>query len=100
MFDEDVLAVYEMLKGRYDLTLTNSTAVDDGFIIHCPIIVAKSHGLILWLYSDGDVFVLDVMDESHTKGTHWHPDDVESAAEDIAEFMDGKSSYHLKRFKK
>ena len=98
MFDKDVLAVYEMLKGRYDLTLTNSTAVDDGFTIDCPIIVGKAHGQILWLYSDGDVFVLDVMDESHTKGTHWHPDDVESAVENIAKFMDGKSDYHLTRF--
>ena len=98
MFDQDVLAVYEMLKGRYNLTLTNSTAVDDGFTIDCPIIVGKAHGLTLWLYSDGDVFVLDVMNEGHTKGTHWHPDDVESAAEDIAEFMDGKSDYHLRRF--
>ena len=98
MFDKDVLAVYEMLKGRYDLTLTNSAAVDDGFTIDCPIIVAKAHGLTLWLYSDGDVFVLDVMDEGHTKGTHWHPDDVESAVEDIAKFMDGKSDYHLTRF--
>lgn len=98
MFDEDVLAVYEMLKGRYDLTLTNSAAVDDGFTIDCPIIVGKAHGQILWLYSDGDVFVLDVMNEGHTKGTHWHPDDVESAVEDIAEFMGGKSDYHLRRF--
>ena len=98
MFDEDVLAVYEILKDRYALTLTNSTTVDDGFTIDCPIIVAKAHGLTLWLYSDGDVFVLDVMDEGHTKGTHWHPDDVESAVEDIAEFMDGKSDYHLRRF--
>ena len=98
MFDQDVLAVYEILKGRYDLTLTNSAAVDDGFTIDCPIIVAKARGLILWLYSDGDVFVLDVMDEGYTKGTHWHPDDVESAVEDIAEFMVGKSDYHLRRF--
>ena len=98
MFDKDVLAVYEILKDRYDLTLTRSTAVDDGFTIDCPIIVGKANGLILWLYSDGDVFVLDVMDEGQRKGTHWHPDDVESAVEDIAEFMDGKSDYHLRRF--
>ena len=98
MFDEDVLAVYEIQKDRCDLTLTNSTTVDDGFIIDCPIIVGKAHGQILWLYSDGAVFVLDVMDEGHTKGTHWHPDDVESAVENIAESMDGKSDYHLTRF--
>ena len=98
MFDKDVLAVYEILKDRYDLTLTTSTAVDDGFTIDCPIIVARAHGLILWLYSDGDVFVLDVIDEGQRKGTHWHPYDVESAVENIAEFMDGRSDYHLSPF--
>ena len=89
MFDQDVLAVYEILKDRYDLTLTTSTAVDDGFTIDCPIIVGKANGLILWLYSDGDVFVLDVMDEGHTKGTHWHPEDTTEAMALVAAFMDG-----------
>ena len=96
--DDDVLAVYQTLKDRYDLTLTNTTAVDDGFTIDCPIIVGNAHGQILWLYSDGDTFVLDVMNESKTRGTHWHPEDVEDAVRDLTAFMEGKSDYKLRAF--
>ena len=57
----------------------------DGF--YCPVIVGKTHGQIIELYEcDGD-FVLDVMDEEQTMGTHWHPNDVEDAVNDIVEFM-------------
>ena len=99
MTDENVLAVYEQLKDTYDLVLTTTSALDEGFTIDCPIIVGKAHGQILELYSDGDMFVLDVMDAEQTKGTHWHPNDVDSAAEYIVEFMEGKSDYELYPFR-
>ena len=41
---DDVLAVYAQLKDRYDLTLTNTLALDDGFTIDCPIITGHAHG--------------------------------------------------------
>ena len=44
-------------------------------------------------------FVLDVMDAEQTKGTHWHPNNVESAMKHIVEFMEGKSDYDLYPFK-
>ena len=47
---------------------------------------------------DGD-FVLDIMDETQTKGTHWHPNDVVVAVKDIAGFMEGKTDYDLQPFK-
>ena len=53
------------------------------------------HGQTLWLYEYGGDFVLDVMDEAETRGTHWHPMDVDSAAMGIAEFMEGRSDYEL-----
>ena len=46
------------------------------------------------------MFVLDVMDEAQTQGTHWHPIDIESAVMDITEFMEGKSDYDLYPFPK
>ena len=103
MFDntvEDVLAVYEQLKGRYCITLTTTADLDEGFTIDCPIIVGKAHGQIIELYSDGDMFVLDVMDAAQTMGTHWHPNDVDAAVEDISAFMAGKSDYELYPFPK
>ena len=96
---EDVLAVYGQLKDRYRLTLTTTAALDEGFTIDCPIIVGKAHGQIIELYEDGGDFVLDVMDEAQTKGTHWHPNDVECAVDYIIEFMEGKSDYNLYPFK-
>ena len=100
MTDEKTLEVYERLKDRYDIALTASAALNEGFTIDCPVIVGKSHGQILELYSEGDMFVLDVMDAEQTKGTHWHPNDVENAVDDIVAFMEGKSDYELYLFPK
>ncbi len=95
----DVISVYNQLKNRYSLVLTNTMALDEGFTVDCPIIVGKAHGQIIELYEDDGMFILDVMDEAQTKGTHWHPNDVESAIEYIVEFMDGKSDYEMYPFK-
>ena len=96
---DDVFAVFEQLKDRYPLEMTNTFALDMGFTMDCPILVGRAHGRILWLYMDGCDFVLDVMDEARTMGTHCHPADVEDAVEDIAAFMDGKGNYKLRSFK-
>ena len=97
---DDVLKVYEQLKDRYDLLLTTTSELDEGFTVDCPIIVGKAHGQIIELYEDGGDFILDVMDVDQTKGTHWHPYNVESAVKDITEFMEGKSDYRMQRFPK
>ena len=99
MTDQHVIAVYNQMKDRYPLLLTNTMALNEGFTTDCPILVGRSHGKIMELYSDGGMFILDVMDEAQTKGTHYHPNGVESATEYIAEFMDGKSDYEMYPFK-
>ena len=96
---DDVLAVYEQLKDRYALVLTTTSVLDEGFTVDCPIIVGKAHGQIIELYEDGGYFVLDVMDAEQTKGTHWHPNDVEGAVGYIVEFMEGKSDYEMFSFR-
>ena len=101
MFDitvDDVLAVYERLKDRYALILTTTSALDAGFTVDCPIIVGKAHGQIIELYEYAGDFILDVMDEERTKGTHWHPNDASDAIDDIVEFMEGKSDYSMHPF--
>jgi hypothetical protein len=102
MFDiteNDVITVYEQLKDRYCLLLTNTLSVDDGFEMDCAILVAKAHRMVLWLYEYGGEFVLDVMNEAQTHGTHWHPNDVADAVADITEFMEGKSDYGMHPFR-
>ena len=96
---DDVIKVFDQLKDRYDLILTTTSALDEGFTIDCPIIVGKAHDQIIKLYEDGGDFVLDVMDAEQTKGTHWHPQDVEGATDYIVEFMEGKSDYKMSPFK-
>ena len=39
------------------------------------------------------------MDIKQTEGTHWHPNDVEEAINDIVEFMEGKSDYKMSPFR-
>ncbi len=102
MFDitvDDVLTVYEQLKDSYALVLTTTSALDEGFTVDCPIIVGKAHGQIIELYEDGGDFILDVMDAEQTKGTHWHPYDVEGAVDCIVEFMEGKTDYKMYPFR-
>ena len=96
----DVLAVYEQLKDQYDIVLTTTSAVDDGFTIDCPILVGQTHGLIMWLYAYEDIFIMDVMDEAKTKGTHWHPDTVEDAVRDMREFLNGRGDYRMETFQR
>lgn len=98
--DDDLKVIYEQLKGRYPLVLTTTAALDEGFTVDCPILVGKAHGQILELYLDEEMFVMDVMDAAQTKGTHWHPNDVEDAVKDIVKFMEGKADYELTPFKK
>jgi hypothetical protein len=103
MFDlnlRDSRPIYEQLKDRYPLVLTTSAALDEGFTVDCPILVGKAHGQIIELYLYCEMFVMDVMDAEQTKGTHWHPNDVESAIEYIVDFMEGKADYELTPFKK
>ena len=96
---EDLRAVYERIKDRGDLVWTTTAVLEEGFTVDCPIIVGKAHGQIIELYEDGAMFVLDVIDEAHTMGTHWHPYNVDCAVRDILEFMEGKAEYELSPFK-
>ena len=80
--------------------MTTTFAVDDGFEEDSPLLLANAHGLVLRLYAWSGDFVLDVVDADLTKGTHWHPFDVESAVEDIVQFMEAKPNYDLRRFLK
>ena len=94
-YEYDLQGIYGALKDRYPVELVNSLELDDGFTIDAPVIVGHHHGQTLWLFDDGAMLVLDVFDDAHAKGTHWHPIDEKCAVEDIAEFMEGRDDYPL-----
>lgn len=98
--EKELLDVFERLKDRYGVVLTTTSAADDGFTVDCPIMVCRAHGQIMWLYAYEDVFVMDVMDEKKTKGTHWHPCTVEDAVRDMTEFLNGRANYRMYTFKR
>ena len=95
--EKDVFCVYNQLIGKYDLVLTTTFELDDGFTINAPIIVGKAHKQIIQLYACEDMFVMDVLNDEKTMCTHWHPYDVDMAVKDITEFMDGKSDYPFQK---
>lgn len=98
--EQDIFNVYEQLKNKYDLVLTTTSKLDEGFTVDCPIIVGKAHEQIIELYEWDGMFVMVVMDVEKTKGTHWHPYEINDAVNDIVEFMGGKSDYKMYPFKK
>ena len=95
MTEKDLFAVYERLKDRYALTLTNTLSAHKCFRMDVPILIARAHDRILWLYVDAGDFVLEVMDSACTMGTHWHPLDAEQAVQDITAFMEGTEDYPM-----
>ena len=96
--ENDVIKVYQCLKDKYILSLTSTFSLDDGYTIDTPIIVGEAHRQEIRLYACEGIFVLDVLNNDHTAGTHWHPQDTSAAANDIADFMSGRSDYPLQRF--
>lgn len=92
MFDittDDLMAVYDQLKDRYPLVLTNTFALDDGFEEDMPIICGEACGRKFWLYEHGGDFVFSAEIPGKDYHNHWHPEDVETAVEDVTEFMEG-----------
>jgi len=95
----DLFSVYEQLKDRYPLTLTNTLCLNDGFAFDGPILVGHAHSRIIYLYEEYDGwFVLDILNADKTEGTHTHPLDISEAVDNIVEFMEGKSDYVLTPF--
>ncbi|MBQ7378424.1 MAG: hypothetical protein IJW70_01940 [Clostridia bacterium] len=100
----DIELIYDKVKDKYRLTLTNTSDLDDGFTWSVPVICGEREQARFWLYADADVpephgieFVFSVEYQKRTlfgKGmktchTHWHPQSIEQAAEDVDSFMRG-----------
>ena len=92
--DVEILNIYDKLKVKYDLVLTNTFDLDEGFTIDCPILVGKAHGQIIEMYKN-KMFIISVMNDKQTMGIHWHPFDELSAIDDVIEFMEGKADYEM-----
>lgn len=89
----DLSAVYNRLKGKYQLILTNTFSLENGaedyredFLILC----GESAIGKFQLYDNGLYIIFDV-DKVDGTYLHWHPVDIEEAVNDIEFFMQGFS---------
>ena len=107
----DIELIYDKVKDKYNLLLTNAFALDEGFEWDVPIIYGKSPSGKFWLYADEDVpdphgleFVFSVEYEKRTLfrkrlvkcHTHWHPQSIEDALDDVDKFMTGELDFSNK----
>ena len=103
----DIELIYDKVKDKDNLILTNSLALNEGFTWNVPIIYGEAEHGRFWLYADEDVpephgieFVFSVEYEKQKRiwfrkhmvkcGTHWHPQTIEQAIKDVDDFMLGK----------
>ena len=104
----DIELIYDKVKNKYNLTLTNSFALNEGFTWDVPVICGESQQRRFWLYANEDVpnhhdieFVFSVEYEKRTLfrkrlkkcHTHWHPQTIEQAIKYVDEFMLGKHPF-------
>ena len=47
LMETALIKVYNQLKEKYSIKLTNTAALNDGFSMDCLILVAAAHGQIL-----------------------------------------------------
>ena len=75
-----------MLKNTYDLVLTNTFALNDGYTIDVPVIPGKAADRRFDLYKEGDlcVFSVEFFDKvGDERYSHAHPYDVNNAIDYI-----------------
>ncbi len=90
---QDIALIYEKLKDRYDLLLTSTLALNDGYTIDVPVIRGALSDKRFDLYKEDDLFVFSakLFDKTgNERYTHTHPSDVNDAINHIEAFMSGK----------
>ncbi len=93
---KELKLIYDKLKSTYDLVLTNTFALNDGYTIDVPVIRGKAPDRRFDLYKEDDLFVFSV--EFFDKAgeeiySHAHPYDVNDVIDYIEKFMSGKSVF-------
>ena len=103
----DLEIIYWQLKDKYDLLLTNTFSLDDGYDIDVPVLCGQSVFGKFHLYKeeeDWDEFVFTVelaiprkpcFYLAKEKYTHWHPQSREQALNDVVAFMEGTHRFLL-----
>ena len=86
----DIELIYNELKDKYDLILTNTLAMSDGYTIDVPLVRGETVDKRFDLYKEDDLFVFSVEffnKIGEEKYTHGHPYDTQDAIKYIEQFM-------------
>ena len=84
----DLFLIYQQLKDRYNLKLTNAFSLDAGFLVDCQVLFGQSAHNKFYLYHDGVMAILDIENKEGTMADHWHPDNTQEALQMVVEFME------------
>lgn len=89
----ELQAVYDQLKNRCELTLTNAFSLNSGFRVDCPVLFGQTAREKFYLYLDGDLAVFDIENQEGTAADHWHPGDTREAIQNVIDFLEGSCEF-------
>ena len=95
MAHKKIKPAYEQLKDQFDLVLTNTFSLENGYEDFCEdfeILCGASSAGKFQIYHNGVSFIFDV-DKADGTYTHWHPSNIEDIVEDIRDFMQGNCKF-------
>lgn len=93
MGDLDLESIYDQLKDKYDLVLTNAFSLNAGFLVDHQVLFGKSDVAKFYLYYDNIMAIFDIENNEGTSGDHWHPDNTSEALQNVIDFMEGNCKF-------
>ena len=87
----DLKSIYNLLNGKYELTLTTGLTLDAGFGWDLEVLTGKCKAGQFFLYDEGFGAIFDYNDPNGTiSNKHWHPADNQEAIQYVIDFMEDK----------
>lgn len=84
----DLMQIYQQLKNRYNLELTNAFSLNAGFRKDFQVLFGQSSQNKFYLYHDGAIAIFDIENLQGTFADHWHPDNTQQAIQMVIDFME------------
>ena len=84
----DLILIYQQLKDRYNLKLTNAFSLNAGFREDFQVLFGQSAKNKFYLYHDDVIAIFDIENQAGTLADHWHPDNAQEAMQMVVDFME------------
>lgn len=93
MDNVDLILIYQRLKNRYNLELTNGFSLNAGFRTDCQVLFGQSSQNKFYLYDHGNMAVFDIENQKGTLADHRHPSNTQEAMQMVTDFMENTFEY-------